>query len=57
MGRSRQPDLGKINGTIRHRQTPATLVIGKFDKMIISKALKSFSSKIHYLSQVELDCG
>lgn len=55
--KSLQPDLGKIIGAIRHRQTPATLVTGKFDKMITSKALKSFSSKIPHLHQVELDCG
>lgn len=55
--KSLQPDLGKIIGSIRHRQTPATLVTGKFDKMITSKALNRFSSKIPHLRQVELDCG
>ena len=52
-----QPDLGKIIGSIRHHQTPATLVTGKFDKMITSKNLQRFSSKVHHLRKIELACG
>jgi pimeloyl-ACP methyl ester carboxylesterase len=52
-----QPDIGKIIVLIRERGTPAMLVTGKFDKMITSKNLQRFSSKIPHLQQVELECG
>lgn len=52
-----QPEIGKIIVLIRERRTPAMLVTGKFDKMITSKNLQRFSSKIPHLQQVELECG
>jgi pimeloyl-ACP methyl ester carboxylesterase len=52
-----QPDIGKIIVDIREHGTPAMLVTGKFDKMITSKNLQRFSSKIPHLQQVELECG
>jgi pimeloyl-ACP methyl ester carboxylesterase len=52
-----QPEIGKIIVLIRERGTPAILVTGKFDKMITSKNLQRFSSKIPHLQQVELECG
>ncbi|EMS32241.1 hydrolase, alpha/beta superfamily [Mariniradius saccharolyticus AK6] len=52
-----QPDIGKIIVYIRERGTPAMLVTGKYDKMITSKNLQRFNSKIPHLQQVELECG
>lgn len=52
-----QPDIGKIIVFMRKYGTPATLVTGRFDKMITSQNLQRFSLKIPHLQNIELDCG
>jgi predicted alpha/beta-hydrolase family hydrolase len=52
-----QPDISKIIHSLRRLATPTTLVTGKFDKMITSKNLQRFSSKVSHLTQTELACG
>ena len=52
-----QPNLGEIIKSIRSNQTPITLITGKFDKMVTSKNLEKFSSKIPNINLIELECG
>lgn len=52
-----KPDLGVIIKAAREYATPITLVTGEFDKMVTSKNLSHFSSKIPHLKTVELPCG
>lgn len=52
-----KPDLGKIIKAARKHETPITLVTGEFDKMVTSKNISHFSSKIPHLKNVELSCG
>jgi pimeloyl-ACP methyl ester carboxylesterase len=52
-----KPDLGKIVKAARKLETPITLITGEYDKMVTSKNLAHFSSKIPHLQNVELACG
>jgi len=52
-----RPDLGVVIKAARKYNTPITLVTGEFDKMVTSKNLAHFSSKIAHLKTVELACG
>jgi len=52
-----QPDLNLIILALRQQQTPITLVTGEFDKMVTSKNLHTFSSKIPHIQAIEFSCG
>jgi len=52
-----RPDLGAIIKAARKYNTPITLITGEFDKMVTSKNLAHFSTKIPHLNAVELACG
>lgn len=52
-----KPDLNKIIEWINGNQTDISLLTGEYDKMVPSKNLKNFSSKIPHINSVELSCG
>lgn len=52
-----QLQLGKIIQQSRKTQTPVTLFIGKFDKMVTAENLDRFSSKIQHLRKITLPVG
>ncbi|MGY6522632.1 MAG: alpha/beta fold hydrolase [Mongoliitalea sp.] len=52
-----QPELGTIIRQLRLSQTSITLVTGKYDKMVTSKNLEKFSSKIPQIQCLELESG
>jgi pimeloyl-ACP methyl ester carboxylesterase len=52
-----RPDLGMIIKLIRINQIPVSLVTGKYDKMVTTKNLQKFSSKISHIKNIELECG
>lgn len=52
-----KPDLAHIIRQLRLSKTPITLVTGKYDKMVTSKNLHKFSSKIPQLKKIELEAG
>jgi pimeloyl-ACP methyl ester carboxylesterase len=52
-----KPNLKEITDFLNLNQIPFTLMTGKYDKMVTSKNLRGFSSKISHLKNVELPCG
>jgi hypothetical protein len=49
--------LNKIIEWINGNQTDISLFAGEFDKMVPSKNLKHFSTKIPHINALELSCG
>lgn len=54
---SLRPHLPTIITEIRKRQSPITLYIGEYDKMVTGENLKRFSSKIKHLQVITLPVG
>jgi pimeloyl-ACP methyl ester carboxylesterase len=52
-----RPHLPTVITEIRKRQTPITLYIGEYDKMVTGENLRRFSSKIKHLQVITLPVG
>jgi pimeloyl-ACP methyl ester carboxylesterase len=52
-----RPHLPTVISEIRKRQTPITLYIGEYDKMVTGENLRRFSSKIKHLKVITLPLG
>ena len=52
-----KPNLKNIISSININQTRISLITGEYDKMVTSKNLSGFSSKILHVRNVELPCG
>lgn len=52
-----KPDLKKIQSSLNQNPIPIYLFTGKFDKMVSTENLKSFSENVNNLKKIELHCG